>query len=243
MRAFRPRSLAVQLCAVLLFAPGLAACEDSTGPGDQATFRVTITNSAGALQPLTPTLVLLHEPGFQILQVGSAASPELERIAESGNNEPLAMALEGMADVAAVGTAPGPNGPILPGEMGSVELEGSPDLRISLVSMLVCTNDGFTTVDGIPLPRSVGETVSLRTAGYDAGTEQNTEAQSDLVPPCVMATTGAAGGTGDDQPGVSEDDVIRHHPGIDADTDGDDILDAQHQWTDPVAMIEIERIG
>ena len=63
------------------------------------------------------------------------------------------------------------------------------------------------------------------------------------VPPCVMATTGMEGGTGADQPGLAEDQVIRHHPGIDGDTDGDDILDGQHQWSDPVATIEIERVN
>ena len=107
----------------------------------------------------------------------------------------------------------------------------------------MCTNDGFTGLRSVRLPREVGETVTYRSDGYDAGTEQNTEARADLVPPCVMATTGSAGGTGADQPGVAEDEVIRHHPGIDADTDGDDVLDARHRWVDPVTRVEIERIG
>lgn len=244
MRFDRWKLLSVFVLILGLSASALVACEDDpVATPDQANFRVTVRNTAGALQPLTPSVVALHEPGIRLFQPGSPAGAELERVAESGNNEPLTTALDAMTGVAAVGAAPGPEGPILPDQAGSVELQGSPDLRVSLVSMLVCTNDGFTGVDGIPLPRAVGETVTLRTAGYDAGTEQNTEAAGDLVPPCVMATTGSSGGTGEDQPGISEDEVVRHHPGVDADTDGGDILDDQHRWTDPVAEIVIERIG
>lgn len=231
------------LAGLFLSVPALVACDDDPAGLDQeATFLVTVRNTTDALQPLTPSLVVFHQPGVRLFAPGSAASDGLERIAESGDSGPLSSALDGMDGVAAVGTAPGPEGPILPGEDGSVELQASSELRVSLVSMLVCTNDGFTGLDAIPLPRRVGETVTLRTAGYDAGTEQNTAAEGDLVPPCVMATTGSSGGTGDDQPAISENETIRHHPGIDADTDGTDILDGRHQWSEPVATVVIERV-
>jgi hypothetical protein len=55
---------------------------------------------------------------------------------------------------------------------------------LSLASMLICTNDGFTGVDSLRLPRDVGDAVVVRSAGYDAGTEQNTEDFADIVPPC-----------------------------------------------------------
>jgi hypothetical protein len=55
---------------------------------------------------------------------------------------------------------------------------------LSLASMLICTNDGFTGVDSLRLPRDVGDAVVVRSAGYDAGTEQNTEDCADIVPPC-----------------------------------------------------------
>ena len=186
---------------------------------------------------------MIHNPAVRIFEVGSEASAELERVAESGMLDPLVSRLEGVNQVFDVGVATGPGGPILPGESATLHLQGPPGARVSLVSMLVCTNDGFTGLDSSRLPEHVGESVTLTGDGYDAGTEQNTEASGDLVPPCVMATTGMEGGTGADQPGLAEDQVIRHHPGIDGDTDGDDILDGQHQWSDPVATIEIERVN
>lgn len=211
-----------------------------------ATYRITVTNASGALQPLTPSVVALHNPAADIFTVGSPASPMLERIAESGMNGPLVSALESanrVFDVAvAFGTVNGGPGPILPGASAHVEVQGPPGGRLSLVSMLVCTNDGFTGLDGVRLPNRVDESITLHSNGYDAGTEQNTEASSDLVPPCLMVTTGMMGGTGADQPSIAENEVIRHHPGIDGDADGADILDAQHQWTEPVASIKIERI-
>jgi hypothetical protein len=55
---------------------------------------------------------------------------------------------------------------------------------LSLVSMLICTNDGFTGVNALKLPSQVGDGVTVETAGYDAGTELNTEDFADMVPPC-----------------------------------------------------------
>jgi hypothetical protein len=262
MNTSRPgdRSRTTRLLAPLLLLP-LAALgcdrpvEPETPPAEAAvdrarkaaTFRVTVHNTTGALQPLTPVAVALHNPATGIFRVGAPASPELERVAESGDLGPLVAALQATNQVfdvdVAFGTVAGQPGPILPGASGSVEVQGPPGLRISLVAMLVCTNDGFTGLRGVRLPKKVGQVLTYRSDGYDAGTEQNTEAAGDLVPPCVMATTGAPGGTGADQPAIAEDEVIRHHPGIDGDTDGDDILDAQHQWTDPVTLVEIERVS
>ena len=58
--------------------------------------------------------------------------------------------------------------------------------------MLICTNDGFTGVDGLRLPGAVGQTVVANTAAYDAGTEANTEDFGDIVPPC-QAVIGVRG--------------------------------------------------
>lgn len=235
----------------------LSACEQPTQPGDvevaasvnrasaAATYEISVENAAGALQPLTPSVIALHTRAAEIFRVGHPASSEVERVAESGNLDPLLSALEGDGRVFDVAVAFGAGGPILPGETASVTLDGPPGrgLRLSLISMLVCTNDGFTGLSSVSLPSRVGESRTFMVDAYDAGTEQNTEADTDLVPPCVMATTGSAGGTGADQPSVAESDVIRHHPGIDADTDGNDILVPDtHQWGSPVAVIEIERV-
>ncbi len=56
--------------------------------------------------------------------------------------------------------------------------------RISWAAMLICTNDGFTGVDGLRLPNRIGQTVVAHTAAYDAGSEADTEDFGDIVPPC-----------------------------------------------------------
>lgn len=252
----RRRTLAPLAVLAAAGALALGACENPTRPADAstaalsasraqeaATYRITVHNVAGALQPLTPSVVALHNPAVRIFQPGTAASAELERVAESGDVDPLATALSASRQVFDSGVAPGPGGPILPDQSAILTLQGPPGVRISLVSMLVCTNDGFTGIDSARLPKRVGASASFEVQAYDAGTERNTEARGDLVPPCVMATTGTSGGTGADQPNIAEDEVIRHHPGIDDDTDGDDILTVgQHQWDDVVARVEVERI-
>lgn len=244
---------AVALAAAL--ALGAAACDAPSGPGaaaasaavsrasNAATYRVTLHNTAGALQPLTPAVIALHAPATGIYTVGEPASPQLERLAESGMRDPLAALLGNDSRVFDVTIATGPDGPFLPDEEGSATIQGPPGSRLSLAAMLVCTNDGFTGLDGVRLPGHVGGTETFQLHAYDAGTEQNTEASTDLVPPCVMATTGSEGGTVADQPAIAEQNVVRPHPGIDDDTDGDDILTVgQHQWSDPIATVRVERI-
>lgn len=238
------------LAALLAGGIGALACDQPVQPeadlnrgapqrgAGAATFEVTVQNTAGALQPFTPSVVALHNPAATVFEVGQPASEGVERIAESGNIDPLREALGGVKQVLDVGVAPGPAGPIKPGQQGTVTLQGPPGLRVSLVSMLVCTNDGITGLNSVRLPERVGETVTYTADGYDAGTERNTEAASDIVPPCVAAS-GGTGGSGADQPQLAEDEVIRHHPGI----VGDAFLTvAEHQWTDPVARVTIERV-
>jgi hypothetical protein len=114
--------------------------------------------------------------------------------------------------------------------------------RLSFVSMLVCTNDGFTGIDSVKLPSARGDKVSKATNGYDAHTEINTEDYADIVPPCQSLIGDDAGendaGTGVSNPALAEGGVIRHHRGIQG---TDDLDPAIHGWTDPVARIRIER--
>lgn len=106
--------------------------------------------------------------------------------------------------------------------------------------MLICTNDGFTGLDAVKLPVQVGATATHFTAAYDAGTEVNTEAWSDLVPPCAQLTGfGDQGGSGVSNPALAEGGVIHMHGGIAGTAD----LTALHDWVNPVAEVEITRTG
>ena len=77
---------------------------------------------------------------------------------------------------------------------------------------------------------------------YDAGTEINTEDFADIVPPCQIfgATSSDDMGTGMSDPSLSEDSRVRPHQGIHG---GNDLVPSLHGWSDPVAQVEIRRIG
>lgn len=211
------------------------------GMAGSAQYEITITNLTSA-QPFTPPLIATHRAATSMFTVGRPASMGISQIAENGNLAPLEGALSSDRHVSAFTIAFGPTAPpLLPGQSTTAFLQTDRGaLLLSWVSMLVCTNDGFTGSDAIKLPRRVNESVMAYTAGYDAGSEINTEDWADLVPPCAQLTGfGDQGGTGSSNPGLAENGVIRHHPGI---LGGADLVPGVHGWTDPVAKIVVTRI-
>ena len=239
------RSIAPLLVLLALLTIGVSHAEASD---DRATYRVTITNLTTG-QPLTPPVVATHRKPFHIFQVGQVASFELKEIAENGNNAPLLAALghdKHVSDVKQAGMGPlvpanTPGGATFPASVTFTITAERGAKYLSFAAMLVCTNDGFTGVDSVRLPQEDGERVTVRTAGYDAGTERNTEDFADIVPPCqaLIGVSSGESGTGMSNPALAEHGVIRHHPGIQG---GSDLVPAIHGWTDPVAKIVITRI-
>ncbi len=212
-------------------------------------YRVKITVRAAG-QPLTPPLVATHRRSFDVFDVGDRARRGVREIAENGNLAPLQARLERSRRVADVFAADAPLvGPTLPGAAmfdRSVTFRIKADRgakRLSWVSMLICTNDGFTGVDGLRLPRHVGDRVTERTAGYDAGSEVNTEDFADIVPPCQGLTLPAPvePGSGMSNPALAEGGVITHHAGV---VGGVDLDPALHGWdtSAPVAKIKVVRV-
>jgi hypothetical protein len=234
---------AVTIAAGALLVTGSVASADAP-----AAYEVTITDLTGG-QPLTPPVVATHGAATGMFTVGQPASFALKEIAENGNLAPMIAQLESDKHVAGVAAAAAPLVPAgLPGSAmfgDSVTLtvtasEGAKFL--SFASMLICTNDGFTGVDSLRLPKDVGEAVVVRSAGYDAGTERNTEDFADIVPPCqgLVGVTSGEPGTGTSNPALAEGGVIHHHPGIAGIAD---LVPAIHGWVDPVARINVERVG
>lgn len=196
-------------------------------------YEVSVSNLTGG-QPLTPFVLATHDGDAAIFRDGRPASPGLQQLSENGGVPVLAGELAGLrhvGTVAVVGSAPiGPGGTVT-----STVLVTGRDERVSLAGMLVCSNDGFAGVDDFELPEHVGDTEIARAAAYDAGTELNTEAYGDLVPPCD-----GMGGSGTSNPALAEGGVVRHHSGISGIAD----LDASiHGWTGAVASISITRVG
>jgi hypothetical protein len=242
----RHRFLALTVgVAALVF---LATVSSAAAEAPVATYEVTIENLTAG-QPLTPPVVATHRAATGMFTVGQPASFALKEIAENGNLAPMIAQLGADKHVSDSFAAAAPLVPAgLPGSAmfgDSVTLtvtasEGAK--LVSFASMLICTNDGFTGVDSLRLPKDVGDAVVVRSAGYDAGTETNTEDFADIVPPCqgLVGVSSGEPGTGTSNPALSEGGVIHHHPGI---AGGADLVPAIHGWTDPVAEITVERVG
>lgn len=215
---------------------------------DGAQYRVWVFNLTPG-QPLTPPVVALHNARTSLVEPGQAASEGLQQVAENGNNDPLVAALE--ADENVLGLATGTH-PVLSGGVPGAAAQpsfASIDVtadgranRISVVAMLICTNDGFAKVSDARLPREVGDSRVYFADAYDAGTEMNTEVFANMVPPCqpLVGVTGDAEGTGMTDPSLAEDGVVTPHPGIAGTGDLDPEI---HAVNPKPAVIVVERIG
>jgi hypothetical protein len=206
------------------------SAERATAERASATWQVKITNltppGAGApgSQPLSPPVFAVHRPEFHVWQVGELASHALAAVAEDANNPVLVSALSKQPGV--VEAVASTDGPIPSGGSAEFTLRVPPGHQVSIVSMLVNTNDAFTGIDGLQLR---GRQVAVRTNAYDAGSEANNERIAFIPGPCC----------GNFFVREPEGDVIRPHEGI---TGRGDLDPAVYGWTDPVAEIEFTRV-
>ena len=224
--------------ALTLLVPGLAGADGGR------TYKVTITNLTAG-QPFSPPVLVTHTKRTDIFSVGQPASEGIRAIAENGDNGPILAALAEDRNVQHVveGSAPlvPANDPGGTGFGNSMTFEITAYGRarfLSVASMLICTNDGFTGIDSIRLP---SRSKTVYSAGYEARTETNTEDFADIVPPCqgLIGVTSGDPGTGTSNPLLAETGVVIPHAGI---VGGVDLLPQVHNWADPVAKIEIERV-
>lgn len=222
--------------------PAYASANASEKASDMRTYEVTVENLTSG-QPLTPPAAVTHRGAADLFEAGQAASYEVKEIAENGNLGPLLEALDGNKHVSNVVVAvAGDPPPVMPGQSVTFEIEAENGAQFfSFVSMLICTNDGFTGLDRVKLPNQVGASAAYMASGYDAGTEINTEDFADIVPPCPPLTgvPSSDPGSGTSNPALAENGVITHHAGV---AGGVDLLAGLHGWTGPVARITIERL-
>lgn len=240
------RLLAIGLATLL----GAACSSDDNGftappplppppPPAMASFDVTVTNLSNG-QPLSPVAVIAHRDGYSVFTVGAAATAGLEALAEGGDN--TALIAEADADAAVMTTASGaaPIGPA-GAETISIQVLASdlPGLSVSFSTMLVNTNDAITGTNGAPVgSMQPGDSMTWRTAAYDAGTEANTEAATHIPGP-------AGGGEGFNAARDDLGDRVAMHSGVVSQDDGFAASDltGQHRFDNPVAQVRIERIN
>jgi hypothetical protein len=218
----------VASAAVLTIA--LAAGAAAQFPISGTMYRVTITNITKG-QIISPVVVATHvQQAAPFWTLGAPASDELRQVAEDAVLDPLIAELGSLAEVLDIKTITGVNGPILPGETASVDLEVTGPYRwVSAVGMLVTTNDAFTGLNGVLGPNF--GTGTVLSPAYDAGTEANTELCADIPgPPCgnpgVRVTEGAEG-------------YVYISPGISGEGD---LTSSGYDWHNPVARFTIERL-
>jgi hypothetical protein len=189
-------------------------------------YQVTITNLTHAIN-FTPILVASHRDGVSIFEPGSAASTDLQRVAEGGDIAPMSATLLANPRVKDVQNSGGLLGP---GQSVSVTVKaGYRASHISLASMLLPTNDGFFGLSDVQAPWF--GSVTYYSPGYDAGTETNDELCVSIPGPTCG---GEAFSPNDDGEGYVH--VHRSIHGI-----GDLAADV-YDWRNPVAKITITRI-
>jgi len=207
---------------------------------------VEITNLSNGTY-FTPLLVAAHNRNTRLFELGSPASAHLQALAEGGDISGLA------TDVEAAGGVVGSNGGLLaPGDSASVVLEvrGRSTARMSIVAMLLPTNDGFVGLDSLRIPKHRGR-YTYYLNGYDAGTEANDEIiNGGGAPgvPGIPADPGANGGTnGSGVAGPDQNPNVHIHRGVLGDTDpggGASDLDSRvHRWLNPVARVVVTVAG
>lgn len=205
-------------------------------------YEVTITNLTYG-QPFSPPVAATHRGAIQMMPQRGTASPGLEAIAEDGNNALMLSTFQGSAHVTeALDVAAPVHYKDSPHGANSVTfmIEGRPGDRFSFAAMLIATNDGFTGVRGHMLPRDV---VTFDTYAYDAGTEDNTEASSDIVDAATaigpVALAGDPNGNENDAVDTTPHSRISRHPGIQGSGD----LGDAHDWSGAVARVTLRKVA
>jgi len=192
---------------------------------DWAVYRVTITN-ATTHHVITPPLITTHNNKFRIFEVTAAASDGLVTQAETGDPRPLKLEVvnsRGVYDVVEGSDV------VLYGTSANYDIRAPKKGRISMTAMLATTNDAFTALNSVALPKRSAQYFAYT---YDAGSELNNESCSHIPgPPCSPESGNARTETGEG--------FITLHNGIQG---GSDLNPKQLDWRGPVAVVTITRV-
>jgi hypothetical protein len=232
--------------SVLLALSSLLGSTPASASNDHlSTYRVTLTNLTHG-QPFSPPVAATHRTPLHMFQVGQLASDELAALAQDGNEVPMFNRFNGAAGVTQaidVGRPLTTSGKTVGSftDSASFDIHARAGDRLSIATMLICTNDGFLGLDAARLPSEGSRTLFL--VGWDAGRENNTEKSIDIVDPCSalgpVPLAGDPNGNRDVEVATSPPAPIHLHPGI---RGVGDLSPALHGWRDPVAKVTISRL-
>jgi hypothetical protein len=211
-------------------------------PARAAQLNVEITNLTHGIY-FTPLLVTAHDNSMHLFQSGVSASSSLQIMAECGDISALTADIGGEdADTVANPAS----GLLAPGKSVSIFLDTSHGY-LSIVAMLLPTNDGFVGLDSLRIP-SVPGVYSYYLNGYDAGTEANSELLDTSgciagMPGIPAAPGGDAGSMGTGVASTDSNSAVHIHRGNLGDSNPDggpsDLDSSIHRWLNPVARVVI----
>jgi len=213
-----------------------------SGSALAADINVRIVNLTNGIW-YTPFLIAAHTNDSRLFDAGMPASASLRAMAEGGD-------LSGLeTDLTAIGATMISNpagGPLPPGMDTDADLntDGTSNVRLSVVAMLLPTNDGFTALNAITIPTDAG-VYTYDIPAYDAGTEANDElitgGGAPGVPGIPADPGGLAGTGGTGAAGADNNSNVHIHRNTLGDTDavaGPSDLDSRvHRWLNPVARV------
>tara|TARA_R110002167_G_scaffold37563_16_gene117674 strand:- start:1052 stop:1810 length:759 start_codon:yes stop_codon:yes gene_type:complete len=204
---------------------------------------IKVTNLTQGMY-FTPLLVTAHADTADLFSVGDSASSAIQGMAEGGDISELVAIADG---VGAVSTENPAAGVLAPGASTMItDMATGANDRLSIVAMLLPTNDGFMGLDSWKIPEASG-TYTLYVNAYDAGTEANDEIVNGGGASGVSgipANPGMNGGT--NASGVTSTEanqMIHIHRGNIGDTDAtggiSDVDSRIHRWLNPVAKVTV----
>lgn len=224
-----------------IFALSLAAALISA-PVAAQNLSVEITNLTHGTH-FTPLLVAAHNSSTHVFMEGAAASTNLQAMAEGAD---LSGLVTDLASASATYMENPAAGLLAPGAstMTTLDTTGTTNNMLSVVAMLLPTNDGFVGLNSLEIPTDAG-TYTYYLNAYDAGTEANDEiinggaAVGVAGVPAAPNGDGGTGATG--VAGADSNSMVHIHRGVVGDTNatgGASDLDSRiHRWLNPVAKL------
>ena len=207
-------------------------------------FNVRIINLSNGIY-YTPFLVAAHPEGTSLFTTGQPASASLQAMAEGGDISGLVTDLQGLGATIAENPAGGLLGPASETNV-DLNTDGTANVRLSVVAMLLPTNDAFAGLNAVAIPTDPG-TYVFDVPAYDAGTEANDELITGGGAPGaagIPADPGGLGGMGGTGAAMADANTTVHiHRGTLGDLDpngGTSDLDSSvHRWLNPVIRVVV----
>lgn len=224
--------LSKQLTGAVLLIAALATSSAFADDGDYRpfTYEVTITNVTKG-QVFSPPVLVTHSRDVALFAAGETALEELALVAEAGDGGPLAALASSLPQV---GEAQSTSAPIPPGATAVYTIGGARGFNVlSIVGMLVNTNDAFFALDSQALPRGRHGSRSYYAASYDAGSEGNNEDCAFIPGPACPGDSGNQRSTGD------AEGFVHIHNGVHGIAD---LAPDAYDWRNPVAKVTIRRV-